>query len=202
MNELGQGFNAADLERHEIEEADRELLNKKVLLSWRLATGELGHANVALTAENLYYALFEPDEVVEKRGIQPDDRFPDRIPTLTGHLSLLRPPAQRTSEEREEFRQRFVRAMRRAITSETDFAACLHDGALEQLGFLMDKGKVVIWTAGDMLGVPEKDIPGSYQQIKKVVKAGISRFRRQRWEDHPDRANTTRGDLLELAAGE
>jgi hypothetical protein len=164
-------------------------ISEKLLTSWGTATDELGVANVHRTAEYLYYSLYDQEELT-RREVAKSEEHPDRLSTLLKPLSLE--PAE-MPEERV-----FIDRVRRALTTEANYKEALDPQATEALKAMMEVGPVVIWTAGDMVGFPERQIPGSNQQMKKIALSGFNELR----HEMAAARNVSPDELLRVSASE
>lgn len=154
--------------QHETRQAD-EIVGSKYQVAFGVVSDTYG-INQARVADVLYDAVYNPTEVVARHGIAPSDEFPDRLPTLEAALP--------DNGGAKPDRATFVNAIRGAVTREIDHSACLYPGALGLVEAMAERGPTAIWSQGDMYG-QGTEAPGSYEQIKKVVGAGIGQIRRK-----------------------
>lgn len=155
----------------------RELVGKKWISSWGTAKDIYGVSSFKKSAEILYLSIYFPEELrdrlqekVKSEATDKADsvedvlsRFEDRLPNLSESLPGV-------SIENAPSEEEFINQVVRAVTREVDFENFLYEGAVESLEGLADKGRVVIWTAGDTEGSG---------QIKKVAIAGIGKVKRR-----------------------
>lgn len=133
--------------------------------------------NLVATASIFYDAVFNPDQVVGRYQIKSSEVFPDRLDTLRAPIETVQ-----NVPEKDAFVEKFV-------TVWTDTAinkSVLYPGAREALRAIAEHGPTVIWTQGDMYGLrgvyPGFDtgvVPGSFEQMKKVVGLGAGEIRRE-----------------------
>jgi len=164
-------------------------VSEKLLTAWGTSTDELGSANIYRTAEYLYYSLYDPEEFA-RRGVGQSERYPDRLPTLQKELPS-RPEI--VPEERV-----FIERVRHALTRETNYKEALYPETPAALRAMMETGPTIIWTAGDMVGFPERDIPGSKQQLQKIVLSEFNELRREVAEQK----NLPPNEVMRVAAAE
>ncbi len=152
----------ANSQEEEKRHPDYDLIASKFLISKAVTTEKYRSPNVYQSAVNLYAALYKPEEIDQL--VNPNEKYPDRIPTLKQQLSVK--PV--TVPSREEF----IEKVRHATVSEVEFGECLSAEARKQLRWVMNKSEhTVIWTDGDGEGVPEYKLPGSKEQLKKLAAA-------------------------------
>lgn len=143
---------------------DYDLIAKKLLICRGVTTEQHGSPNVYRAAEILYASLYAPQEL--DTLVKPSDKFPDRLDILKKQIVALR--------EQIPEKKQFIERVRHAMTNEVDFGKCLSEEAKDQFAKAMAKSEfTVIWTDGDMAGIPEKKFPGSKEQLKKIASAGF-----------------------------
>lgn len=171
--------------------SDRALIAEKIIISRAIATERLGSANVHLSAENLYAALYEPQKARERANPHPE--HPNRLDILGATLH--------SQPKKIPSREEFVAVVKHALTREIDFGQCFSDVAREQFRSVVGKSEwSVLWTDGDDAGVPEHGLPGSHEQIRKVANAQF--FNRIRREIAHDRGGVNPHDVLSVIATE
>lgn len=141
---------------------DYDLIAEKLLISRGTTTEQLGSPNVFRAAENLYAALYEPEKIDSLIASNP--KFPNR-------MTILKKPLTNSSLKIPN-KEEFIKKIRHAMTNETEFGECLSESAKEQFEKILAASEhTVIWTDGDSLGVPEHNLPGSREQLKKLAVA-------------------------------
>ncbi len=148
----------------ELEQTTNETQGKRIAdkyaICWGIAIDQT-KGNVHLMASLLYKSLYDPDFFNQHLSEFADERFPDRLQTLSENIE----PATVPNETE------FTEEIRRVVTREVNFEDCLYPEALDQLNKLTERGKVIIWTQGDTMGTDEH--PGSVAQLHKLVESGV-----------------------------
>jgi hypothetical protein len=122
--------------------------------------------NIAKTGDILYDALFPPQSWDLDICVSAYDDV-----TL---LQRALPEKARNIPDRALF----VRTFRHVMTNRVAFAEAYFTGAVEAVRRMLDRGPVWIWTSGDVYGVPSLKLPGSYEQLKRVARGGLSSLRK------------------------
>ena len=155
------------MEQNQIATVSRnELIELKIDACWCINKRAHGIANMHKIAEYLYSSLYQPDDPeVPLVEYFPGCimRFQQRLP-----LSVVPPP-----------KEVFIETIKRVMVYDIDYGACLYDNSLVNFQKLFRYGRVMIWTSGDMYGFPEKNIPGSKQQLHKIKAAGVEAAARE-----------------------
>lgn len=158
-------------------EADKALIASKLETVRGIAVDEYD-TNLIATATLFYDAVFDPENVVTRYGLNASEEFPDR-------LDVLRAPLQTHSKDNAPAKDEFIGDFIRAWTSEEVNRASLYPGAHEALRTMMSHGPTVLWSQGDMYGAIsryngfEHAPGGSFEQMKKIAGAGIGEIRRE-----------------------
>lgn len=161
----------------EVIEADRTLVAKKLQTVRGIAIDEYD-ANVIATANLFYDAVFDPEEVVARYGVNGSEKFPDRLETLQTSL-------QTVDKDKIPSKDEFVTGFVRAWTSEDINKKSLYPGALDAVRIMIGHGPMIVWTQGDMYGATgtkkgfDQAPNGSFEQIKKIAGGGIGKVRRE-----------------------
>lgn len=130
----------------------------------------VGSENYKEIVRYLYEVLYhseDVEEIIEDLNIEDTRKFPDRISILKMPLSMT----VKNIPSKEDFIERITRV----LAVEPNFEDCVYDGAEEQLENMAYIGPVRIWTAGDNLGLNDRNgsfISGSRGQLKKISLAG------------------------------
>ena len=144
--------------------SDYDLIAEKLIISRATTTEQFGSPNVYRAAQHLYAALYHPENI--DNLIAPNEKYPNRMQILKQELSLV--PKVVPSEDE------FVAKVRHAMVSEVNFGECMSEEARKQLREVMEKSEqTFIWTDGDGEGVPEYNLPGSKEQLKKLATAQL-----------------------------
>ncbi len=184
------GLSSGDNEERETPRSVTPLVEEKIMSAWGSARDQFGVANYQRMAELFYQSLYAPDsinsaEIVEMPGF-------DRKSVLLSHLPKNTLPVEIPSKQ--EFTDRIIRATVKEINLEQS----LHDGARELVATFADHGPIVIWTAGDVQGLPEEGYPGSNVQHHRIVLGGFNDLRHEIAESK----NKDHKDVLSVVAGE
>jgi hypothetical protein len=169
---------------------DYELIKKKYLIS-RFATGErLGAQNIYQAAINLYAALYDQDGVDEL--IDKSEKFPERIDIMKTAVG--------GSPKRIPDKEEFIAEIRRVLTRGVNYEEAVSEESKKQLFDIMRKCvHTVIWTDGDTLGVPEKGLPGSREQLYKM---GSTKFYNKMRQEIAKEKNQERGEVMSVISVE
>lgn len=159
----------------------------KLHTSWGVSVNELGAGNLRRTAEIMFGALYDPARL----DVEPDSRFTDRIPILESPIPGSKPKRIPGEEE-------FTDMLITALTRETDFKKALYPGAEKALGWLSQRGPVVVWSAGDVNGTPA--YPGSRQQLYKIARS-LGPARRAMARELPESPRSLR-EVMSLSLSE
>lgn len=144
------------------------LAAEKLWAAWREArkfTGQIIDSqpvNLAKTGELFYKSLFDPDSI---------DGDTDNQDSVT----LKTPLPKRLTDVPGQ--NEFVRKFRHVMTNEVPFEKTFFPGAYEAVIEMLNIGPVRIWTTGDVFGIPELNLPGSYEQLKRLARGRWSKLR-------------------------
>jgi len=164
---------------------------KKIIISRALATEKLGSSNVHAMAENLYTTLYDPEKM--KTLVESNSKYPDRLDVFGAHL--------RSCIKQIPDKEDFVATVKHVLTREVDFEKLFSNIAKEQFRSVAERSELtVLWTDGDDLGVPDRGIPGSREQIRKV--GGAKFFNQVRREIAQNREDADPGDIVAVIATE
>jgi hypothetical protein len=167
---------------------DYGLITEKLLISRFSTTEQFGSPNIYKTAELLFASLYSPEDI--DALVKPSPKFPDRMEIMKKSLSK----AIQEIPNKEEF----IKEIRHTMTNEVDFGECLSEEAKKQFKKVLEKSEeTVIWTDGDSLGVPEKNLPGSKEQLKKIASA---KFYNQTRREVAKEKGMDHKDVLSIAA--
>ena len=169
---------------------DYNLIAEKILISRAATTEQFGSLNVYKAAEILYASLYNPEDI--EKSVKPNEKFPDRIEIMKKELG--------EQGDKIPSKEEFIAKVRHAMTMEVDFGKCLSNEAREQFKKVLEKSEsAVIWTNGDYWGVPEENIPGSKEQLKKIASA---RFYNRTRKEIAKNKEINYKDVLSIMAGE
>lgn len=140
-------------------ETRTKLVADKYAICWGIAIDQT-KGNVHLMASLLYKSLYDPEFFKQHADEFADERFPDRLKTLSDNVEPVTIPDE----------DEFIEEIRRVVTREVNFEDCLYPEAIDQLNKLNEKGEVIIWTQGDTMGTDEH--PGSVAQLHKLIESG------------------------------
>ncbi|MFA7308227.1 MAG: hypothetical protein WC026_16330 [Hyphomicrobium sp.] len=181
-----EAVSAKEYPRH----PDHNLVAEKILIC-RAATAErFGSTNVYQAAENLYAALYQPETIDSL--IKPNEKYPDRLDSLKKTLS--------SKSEKIPTKEEFIATVRHAMIKDVDFSKCFPEEAKKQLYAVMEKSETtIIWTDGDVFGVLEYQLPGSYEQILKI---GMAKFFNKMRREIAKKREVDHKDVLSILATE
>lgn len=169
---------------------DHDLIAEKILICRAATAEQFGSTNIHQAAENLYASLYHPENIDSL--IKSNEKYPDRMDSLKKTLSS-KPEKIPTKEE-------FIAAVRHAMIKDVDFSQCFSEEAKKQLYDVMEKSETTtIWTDGDVFGVPEYQLPGSYEQLLKI---GIAKFFNQMRREIAKKRGIDHKDVLSVLATE
>lgn len=168
---------------------DYDRIAKKLSAVRRSTTEKHGSPNVYLAAKLLYVSLYDQQEAV--KIIPMPEQFPDREEIIRSKLSNV--PSHVPTEEE------FVSKIRDAMVRETDFSKGLTEETRDQFHRLLTSCEhTVIWTDGDGVGFPDKNLPGSKEQLRKIA---ANPFNAMRGEIAKERG-VDRGEVMSIVAQE
>jgi hypothetical protein len=169
---------------------DRNTVVDKLQVARASTTEELGSPNVYEAARRLWRLLYDREGAARIVGEEGLEKYPDRRDIVSRRLELM--PKSIPSEEE------FAQAVRYVMTNKVDFGACLSPEAREQFEWVLRRTYTsLIWTDGDEQGVPERGLPGSREQLKKLAAA---RFYNRLRRDIATERGVDRGEALSVAA--
>lgn len=172
-------------------DSDEGLIFEKLQAAKGASTERLGGAGNAVdAAEITYHALFDQDGY-DWESLPQNTKFPKRTENLSRRLTR-----KTAGPKKEEFIKTYVSA-----TTKAPFAEALipdADTANKYVELLAQHGSIVLWTQGDVFGVPEKGLEGSMEQVKKIVIGGFNRTRHK----IADKKSINPKDVLSVAISE
>ena len=141
----------------EVDQKRQALVQEQMRICWGISVDEWGAANIERMGQLLYRVWFDQ----RHNRIGPDSRFP-------GREELLRSPLPQTHVELVPDEHEFIATLQMAMTEGIDFREALYPGAVTEFQGLLRKGFVVMWSAGDVEGIPGQGLDGTGQQTYKI----------------------------------
>lgn len=176
--------------RDDLESAKLALLKEKMIICRADTTEKLGAVNIYETAKKLYYALYFPDKIEE--FVATNDKYPDRISYLKQSLS--------DSEKGVPSEEEFIEKIRHAMTNKVAYEKTFSKEAREVFEKVLSSSEhTFIWTKGDANGHPDKNIPGSKEQLKKM---GSAKFYNQSRKEIAQKRGVHHSEVLSIVATE
>lgn len=136
--------------------------------------------NFPLVGKLLYYMLFKPKEFPEE--------YQKAVKSNQETVIQQEIPHNGSFPEEGEFAKKFSHV----LTTEIPHQLALFDGSKEAITDMAEHGPVIIWTKGDVLGIPELELRGSHDQTKKIINSGF--------KDLQDSLHTDQKELFFIAA--
>lgn len=163
-----------------------QLIADKYNICWGIAVDKFA-GNVHAMSSLLYQSLYNPGFYKTHEAEFTSEKFPDRITTLSDQIET---PEEIPTEEE------FTDLITQKLRHDFDYSEFNYPEAIDQIKELTDKGRVIIWTAGDTTGVDQ--YPGSMIQHSKAVDAGLNKLR----TEVKQQTGRKRTDVLSVMAAE
>ncbi|MEF3691572.1 MAG: hypothetical protein V3574_00765 [Candidatus Moraniibacteriota bacterium] len=180
----------SEIPKDDLQKARLDLLKEKMVICRADTTEKLGAVNIYESARKLYYALYFPDKIEE--FVATNDKYPERMSFLKRALSDFK--GEIPSEEE------FIAKIRHAMTNKVSYDRTFPREAREVFKEVLSLSEhTFIWTKGDVGGYPDKNIPGSKEQLKKM---GSAKFYNQVRREIARERGVHHGEVMSIVATE
>lgn len=167
-----------------------KLIKEKYLISRFVTEEKFGSQNIYQAAINLYTSLYKQGEV--DKLIDPSNKFPERMDVMKATIDRI--------PEKIPDQEEFIAEFRRILTRDVNYGEAVSEATKKQLFDIMQKCvHTIIWTNGDTTGIPEKELPGSKEQLYRM---GLSQFYNEMRKKVAQEKNMKHKDVMSVISSE